>query len=404
MWTLLPSELWDYGLPDLARGLVSAFAPRRHGSRDVIELPGLGPCVPVRSARAGIVLALKALGLRPGARVGVPLYCCPVVFKAICTAGCTPRFIDIDPRTYCLSATDLASKRSEVEAVVAVHMFGNVCEMARLRESAPGKAIIEDCAQALGSRLDGRPAGSLGAVAVFSFHSGKYVSAGDGGALYSSHACLQSRLSESVAALAVPGAVEECVHTAKTFLRSSLRSRPLWGVVGARLWQVYGGIVDYTSQSPVVLAQAYETDRSTAFRRLPLLDSWIGKQRAHAEYYARHLRVDPGMLCSERPGAFYNRLQYPLLVPTSEQCDRLVRCLRKDGISTARPYRHIPEIATTYYGYPGDCPQAERIARSVLVIPCQHALRMRDIAWVASSVNNAWAEIRTSEHACRLPS
>ena len=46
----------------------------------------------------------------------------------------------------------------EVDAVVAVHMFGNLCDMPGLRKAAPGKSFIEDCAQALGSRLGGRPA------------------------------------------------------------------------------------------------------------------------------------------------------------------------------------------------------------------------------------------------------
>ena len=75
-------------------------------------------------------------------------------------------------------------------------MFGNVCDMPALREAAPGKPFIEDCAQALGSRLDGRLAGSFGEIAVFSFRSGKYLSVGEGGAVYCSDTDLESRLSE----------------------------------------------------------------------------------------------------------------------------------------------------------------------------------------------------------------
>ncbi|HOQ59913.1 MAG TPA: hypothetical protein PKZ08_04765, partial [Vicinamibacterales bacterium] len=63
----------------------------------MIELPGIGPGIGVRTARVGIVLALKALGVAPGGHIGVPLYCCPVVFKAIKAAGCTARFLDVDP-------------------------------------------------------------------------------------------------------------------------------------------------------------------------------------------------------------------------------------------------------------------------------------------------------------------
>ena len=130
-----------------------------------------------------------------------------------------------------------------------------------------------------------------------------------------------------------------------------------------------------------------------AIRRLPLLASWIERQRSNADYYSRNLTVDADMLCSETPGAFFNRLQYPLLVPTSGQCERLAACLRENQISTARPYKDIAAIAATHYGYTGDCPQAERIARTVLVIPCNYALKAADIERIANCVNRAWADV-----------
>ena len=106
-----------------------------------------------------------------------------MVFKAIRSAGCTPRFIDVDRATCRVSAEDLSSKASTVDAVIAVHTFGHVCDVDQMRDAAPGKPIIEDCAQALGSTLNGRSVGLFGDVAAWSFHSGKYVSVGEGGAL-----------------------------------------------------------------------------------------------------------------------------------------------------------------------------------------------------------------------------
>jgi dTDP-4-amino-4,6-dideoxygalactose transaminase len=100
----------------------------------------------VRSARAAIIVAIKALNLSPGASIGVPLYCCPVVFKAIEAAGCKPCFIDIDPGTFCISAKDLSAKSAQIDALIAVHMFGNLCDMPGIQEAAQDKPIIEDCA------------------------------------------------------------------------------------------------------------------------------------------------------------------------------------------------------------------------------------------------------------------
>jgi perosamine synthetase len=399
MLSVLPTEHWDYSASDAIRGLSTALSIRHPPTRPCIGIPGLGSCVPVGSARGAIVVALKALVLPRRACIGVPLYCCPVVFKAIDAAGCRARFIDVDLDTYCLSAADLAAKSSELDAVVAVHMFGNVCDMAALRQAAPDKPFIEDCAQALGSRLDGRVAGSFGEIAAFSFRSGKYLSVGEGGAVYCSDPDLESRISELIAALPVASRADECFHVAATYLRSLLRTKPLWGLVGTRLWDTYNEKVGYTRQSPLVPAQVFETDQDLAIHRLPLLTTYIERQRSNADYYSRNLTVDADMLCSERPGSFFNRFQYPLLVPTSGQCDRLAACLRENQISTVRPYKDVAAIAASYYGYAGDCPRAERAARTVLVIPCNYALKVAEVEQIAMRVNRAWAEVSVRRRA-----
>jgi dTDP-4-amino-4,6-dideoxygalactose transaminase len=325
--------------------------------------------------------------------VAVPLYCCPVVFSAIKAAGCRARFIDVDPHTYCLSPTDLAAKRSKVDAVIAVHMFGNVCPMRALRKAAVGTPFVEDCAQALGSFLNGRSAGSFSEIAVFSFRSGKYISAGEGGAVYCCNADLETRFSQLISELSVPSRLAEVVHVANTCLRSLLRTRPLWGMLGSALWRAYSEKASHTSQAAIVLSQIHETDRDLSIRRLASLPAMVERQRCNAEYYTRNLTVDPGMLCSENPGAYFNRLQYPLLLPTPAQRDLLAERLGESRISTAKPYKDIAAIATAHYGYTGDCPQAERIANTVLVIPCSYALRLADVERIANCVNRAWGEV-----------
>jgi perosamine synthetase len=404
MLSLLPAEYWDCSFADLIHGFVTALSLRHRAPRSDIRIPELGPSLAVRSARTAIFVALKALGLPARASVGVPLYCCPIVLSAVRAAGCRPRFIDVDPDTYCLSAADLAAKSSEVDAVIAVHMFGNVCDMSRLRKAAPNKPFIEDCAQALGSRLDGRVAGSFGEIAVFSFRSGKYLSVGEGGAIHCGDADLVSLLTQLIAALPAPSRADECVHVAATYLRSRLRSKPLWGMIGARLWDAHNRKSDRTSPARLLTGQAYETDRNLAARRLPLLACYVERQRTNAGYYSRNLVVAPDMLCPETPGAFFNRLQFPLLIPTQSQCERLAARLREDQISTSRPYRNIVAVAAEHYHYTGDCPNAERIASRVLVIPCHHALKPADLERTAFCVNRAWAGISGRREALGMSS
>lgn len=390
---LLPAEYWEYKLSDVIRGLVVALRPGE--ASDMLYMDGLGNCIPARSARAGIITAIRALDLPRGARIGVPLYCCPVVFKAIKAAGCVACFVDVEYSTYCMSAEDLSAKRSQLDGVIAVHMFGNTCDMRSLQEAAQGIPIIEDCAQSLGSKLEGRMAGSFGAIGVFSFRSGKYLSVGEGGALCSSHAEIRSRLSQIVSEMPLPGRAEECIHIAKTYIRSKLRSKPLYGMVGYPLWQIYNKNVDYSAKTPIVLSQSYRSDLAITVKRLALLDSAIKGQRANADFYTRTLKLDSGMLCSEKPGTFYNRYLYPIMFPSSEDRDKIAAYLHTRQIGTVKPYRDIADVAAAHYGYTGDCPVAEQIAQRVLVIPSYFRLREKDVRRIAQCLNSGWIEIKS---------
>lgn len=400
MLGLLPTEYWEYTFNDIIRGLSASMGPKQLNG--MLYIDGLGSCIPTRSARVALVAAIRALDLQPGARIGVPLYCCPVVFKAIKIAGCQARFIDVDPTTYCMSDGDLYAKRSQVDAIIAVHMFGNVCDIPRLQEAAQGKPIIEDCAQSLGSRLDGRMTGSFGTISAFSFRSGKYLSVGEGGALFSRFGDMRSRLSEFIAKMSAPSRAEECVHVAKTYVRSMLRSKTLWGVLGYHVWSIYNRTVDYSAKSPLVLGQIYRSDLAITKYRLDRLNSAIASQRANADYYSRTLELHPGMLCSEKPGTFYNRYLYPIIFPSSEHRDFIARYLLSRKVGNATPYSDIADVAATYYGYTGDCPAAEQIAKNVLVIPSNYSLKNEEVQRIARLLNAGWLEIESQHQRARL--
>lgn len=386
MLGLLPAEYWNYKISDIAHGLIAALTKIKP---EMLNIEGIGYCIPVRSARAAIVSAIKALGLPPGARIGAPLYCCPVVFKAIKAAGCTVRFIDVEADTACMSADDLRAKIAQLDAVIAVHMFGNLCNMPRLREAAQGKPIIEDCAQSLGSTLNGQMAGSFGDIAVFSFRSGKYLSVGEGGALYSNNDKIFSRLAESVSALPAPNRMEDSVHVIKTYIRSMLRSKPLWGLVGHRLWSAYNKSTEFSEKTPIVMAQMFGSDIAITKNRLTALNHHIEKQRVNADYYTEALTLASCTICNEKPGAFYNRYLYPIVLPSPDHRDAIAADLLEQRIGTIQPYKDIPELASAYYDYAGDCPVSEQIAKRVLVLPSYHSLKESELRRVTNCTNKA---------------
>ncbi len=393
MLGLVPRDRWEHGLQDLSRSYIAALCFR--SSNEELELNGVGPCIPVRSGRVALVAALRALNLPSGARIGVPLYCCSVVFDAIIAADCSPRFLDVDPATFCISPADLFSKSSTLDAIIAVHMFGNLCDIPALQAAASGPPIIEDCAQAIGSKLNGQMAGTLGTIAVFSFRSGKYLSVGEGAAIFSKNFVIRAKASQLVASMPVAGVMEEFSHVSKTYLKSALRSRPLYGIIGYPLWRAWNQERSHATNSSITLGQIYKSDLVITKRRLTWLDTAIAKQRANAEFFHRTLELDPSMICPEPPGAFYNRLQYPVTFVSTEQRDFIAAYLLSQSIDTVK---YLNDIVTTAscYGYTGGCPVAERLAKRVLVIPSYHSLREKTVERIAHCLNEGWKAATTA--------
>lgn len=98
--------------------------------------------------------------------------------------GAKPVFVDVLPDTWCIDPDQVeAAITPRTKAIIAVHLYGNLCEMERLLEisSRHGIPIIEDSAEAIGSYWNGHHAGTLGAFGAFSFHGTKTLTTGEGG-------------------------------------------------------------------------------------------------------------------------------------------------------------------------------------------------------------------------------
>jgi perosamine synthetase len=228
---------------------------------------------------------------------------------------------------------------------------------------------------------------------IFSFRSGKYISAGEGGALYSPQDDLRARMAKLVSQMPNPSVKEELLHVAKTYLRSKLRSKPLWGLLGNPIWRLYNQKVDFASKSPIVQEKSFNSDLSIIRDRLPRLDSMIELQRANADYYARNIKMDSSMFCSEKQGSFYNRSIFPITFPSTEFRDRIAVYLSKRHFGTFKPYEGVAVGAAANYGYAHDCPQTEDVSGRILAIPVHYRLRRRDVADIVESLNRIWRKI-----------
>ncbi len=146
----------------------------------------------VNTGTSAIHLALLAAGIGPGDEVITVPFTFVATVAAIENAGATPVLVDIDPRTFTLDVAQLqAAITPRTRAIVPVHLYGHPADMDPILAIARGAGVvvIEDAAQAHGAEYHGRRAGSMGAMACFSFYPGKNLGAyGEGGMVVTSDA------------------------------------------------------------------------------------------------------------------------------------------------------------------------------------------------------------------------
>ena len=158
-----------------------------------------GEVVAVSNCTAALQLALLALGVGAGDDVGVATLSWPATANAVVLCGARPVFIDIEDVTLGMDPHALEATLSRVgtlKAVIPVHAFGNMARMVEIGGVAAsyGVPIVEDAACALGANLNGRAAGTWGAIGCYSFHPRKAATTGEGGALRTSDQGLARKL------------------------------------------------------------------------------------------------------------------------------------------------------------------------------------------------------------------
>lgn len=158
---------------------------------------GVKHSVSVNSATSGLMAAMGAVGIGPGDEVIVPPYTMTSTTLAPLVYGGIPVFVDIDPEYYCLDVDKVAAAITPAtRAIIAVNLFGHPADLTRLRAlaDAKGLALIEDNAQAVLAEENGRPAGTIGHIGVYSLNVHKHIQVGEGGVCVTDDAQLALRL------------------------------------------------------------------------------------------------------------------------------------------------------------------------------------------------------------------
>ena len=312
---------------------------------------GTAHAVGVGNGTDAITLVLRALGVGPGDEVITASHTALATVAAILAVGAVPVLVEIDPDHYTLDPAALAvATTTRTKAIVAVHLYGQAADLEAILEFADkrGIAVIEDCAQSAGGRLNGRQLGSIGRAGCFSFYPTKNIGAlGDGGAVVTSDPELASR-----------------VRRLRQYGWDNERQTDGIGI-NSRLDPVQAAILGV---------------------KLPRLAKWNERRREIGGRYNAAFQDLPLTLPAERPGSEH---VYHLYVVVLDDRNGLRRSLAAAGVEAGV---HYPLPAHLHPGYServqavGGLTFTERLCDRILSLPLYPELSDTEVERIIAAV------------------
>jgi len=319
--------------------------------REFAAYSGASEGMAVNTGTSALHLALMAAGVRAGDEVITVPFTFVATVAAIGYIGAKAVFVDIDPATFTMDVAQLEQAiTSRTKAIVPVHLYGQPADMDPIVAIARrhGLVVIEDACQAHGAAYKGRPVGSLGDAACFSFYPGKNLGAyGEGGMVVSNSASF----AREVRMLRDWGAEKKYHHVLKGY--------------NYRMDGIQGAILRV---------------------KLRHLERWTEARRAHARDYAR-LLADSNVTIPQEAG--YARHVFHVYAVRTTDRQSLQRTLQANGVGSGIHYPIPVHLQPAYsdLGYTaGAFPESERAADEVLSLPMYPELSHTKLEMVAAAI------------------
>lgn len=343
--------------------------------------------------RVALAAILRALGVRRGDEVLIQAFTCLALPEAVMSLGARPKYVDVSAGGPNMDPDDLRQKIGQLtRAVVVQHTFGLPADISRLSAiaSARGIPIIEDCAHTIASRVDGKPVGSFGAAAFYSYEASKPVFVGVGGSAIVNDPQLADSMAAEYLSYHEPSALVQAqlaamfiahrvAYRPSTYwkVRAMFRALSATGLIRGNYNKVAdekGPATDFSRRmgrlQRRMLRNAFrEIDENTAHRRR-VADAY--RSGIHTPRIT-HLRVPSGV------DAVFGR--YPLLVENKQS---LIDGARSAHVELANfyatPVHPLEDEALLSVHYePGSCPNAEWISERVVSLPTGRQVDQRQI-------------------------
>lgn len=301
-----------------------------------------------------IHIALQAMGVGAGDEVITTAFTFFATGGAIVRAGAKPVYVDIDPVTFNIDPVKIEAAITEnTKAIIPVHLYGQMADMERISEIAKkhNLGVVEDAAQAIGAKHNGKSVGELGSAATYSFFPTKNLGAyGDGGMLVTDDA----DIAEKSRVIRVHG------------------SKPKY----------YHHVLGYNSRLDELQAAVLNV-------KFPHLDRWSDLRREKASTYTSLLKEKLGDLVVtpvEKEGNHHVFHQYTLRV---ENRDELQNYLKEQGVATMVYYPlplHIQPVFADLGYKEGDLPETEKAAREAISLPMFPELKTEQQEYVVAKI------------------
>ncbi len=302
------------------------------------------------SATSALWLLIKAFGAKEGDEILVPSHTAFLTVEAICFAGVTPVFVDIDD-TYTVDVKDAAAKVTpRTVGFIPVHLYGHPANLPAILELCAKHKLwlLEDCAQAHGAAWQGKKVGSFGRAAAFSFYPSKNLTVmGDGGLLVTEDDEIAARCRR----IRDHGRENKDIHVEIGF---NLRFNDIQAAVGRVL--------------------------------LRRLDAMNDHRRKLAARYTAGLAGLPLVLPTETPGA---RHVYHLYVVRTARRAELAAFLKDKGIATGIHYPVAShQQPAVEYLKPGPLEHTERIVKEILSLPISAGHTLAEVDEVVAAARS----------------
>lgn len=288
----------------------------------------------VCNGTVAIHLALMALDIRPGDEIIVPAFTYVASVNTIAQTGAVPVFVDSLASTWQIDSEQVRKKiTSKTRAVMAVHLYGQSCDMAALSAICKqhNLLLIEDCAEAFGSYFDGQHVGTFGDIATFSFFGNKTITTGEGGMVV-------TKLAD--------------VHAKACLLKNQ-------GVSLTR--QYWHDVIGYNYRMTNISA-------AIGLAQLEQADLIIEKKRHIAKLYREGLCGLPLVTHDETAGTIHSFWMCSILVNDPDQRDPLRAHLEKAHIET-RPLFYPANVFPMYDQDKEHYPIAESLGKRGINLP-----------------------------------